>query len=72
MKMKSQFQEKLEHEIEARKAAKDLCEKCGKTLEIDQVHTCSPQVKSLGELANEFEDRYNAKMGRTGVRWAGD
>jgi|688.fasta_scaffold890829_1 hypothetical protein len=81
MKMKSKFQERLEYHIEARKAEKNVepipfaghvCEKCGKTLEIDQVHTCSPQVKSLAELANEFEDRYNAKMGRSGVRWAGD
>ena len=72
MKIKSYFQERLEHHIEARKADKNLCEQCGKSLEIDQVHTCSPQVKSLAELANEFEDRYNAKMGRSGVRWAGD
>ncbi len=85
MKMKSKFQEKLEYHIAARKENleplqfaghvkidADTCEKCGKTLEIDQVHTCSPQVKSLAELANEFEDWYNAKMGRSGVRWAGD
>ena len=79
MKMKSKFQERLEYHIEARKAEKNVepipfaghvCEKCGKTLEIDQVHKC-PE-KSLAELANEFEDWYNAKMGRTGVRWAGD
>jgi hypothetical protein len=79
MKMKSYFQERLEHHIALRKERSEpipfaghVCEKCGKTLEIDQVHTCSPQVKSLAELANEFEDRYNAKMGRSGVRWAGD
>lgn len=79
MKMKSLFQERLEHHIALRKDqaepipfAGHVCEKCGKTLEIDQVHTCIPQVKSLAELANEFEDKYNAKMGRTGVRWAGD
>jgi hypothetical protein len=85
MKMKSQFQEKLEQEIAARKENlepipfaghvkidADKCERCGKTLEIDHIHTCSPQEKSLGELANEFEDKYNARLGRTGVRWAGD
>jgi hypothetical protein len=87
MKMKSKFQERLEHHIAARKAEKNLepipfagqvdldaqvCEKCGKALEIDQVHSCLPKVKSLAELANEFEDRYNEKMGRSGVRWAGD
>jgi hypothetical protein len=79
MKIKSYFQERLEYHIEARKAEKNVepipfaghvCEKCGKTLEIDQVHK-RPE-KSLAELANEFEDRYNAKMGRSGVRWAGD
>jgi C4-type Zn-finger protein len=84
MKMKSKFQERLEYHIAARKENlepipfvghvkidADTCEKCGKTLEIDQVHKC-PHEKSLAELANEFEDRYNAKMGRSGVRWAGD
>ncbi len=80
MKIKSYFQERLEYHIEARKAEKNVepipfaghvCEKCGKTLEIDEVHKC-PHEKSLAELANEFEDRYNAKMGRSGVRWAGD
>jgi len=80
MKIKSYFQERLEYHIEARKAKKNVepipfaghvCEKCGKTLEIDEVHKC-PHEKSLAELANEFEDRYNAKMGRSGVRWAGD
>jgi hypothetical protein len=79
MKIKSYFQERLEHHIEARKAEKNVepipfaghvCEKCGKTLEIDQVHKC--QEKSLADLANEFEDKYNEKMGRSGVRWAGD
>ena len=49
----------------------DTCEKCGKTLEIDEIHKC-PREKSLAELANEFEDSYNARLGRTGVRWAGD
>lgn len=80
MKTKSYFQERLEHHIEARKAEQNVepipfaghvCEKCGKTLEIDQVHKC-PREKSLAELANEFEDNYNEKMGRSGVRWAGD
>ena len=80
MKIKSYFQERLEYHIEARKAEKNVepipfaghvCEKCGKTLEIDEVHKC-PHEKSLAELANEFEDRYNAKKGRSGVRWAGD
>lgn len=80
MKIKSYFQERLEYHIEARKEEKNVepipfaghvCEKCGKTLEIDEVHKC-PHEKSLAELANEFEDRYNAKMGRSGVRWAGD
>jgi len=50
MKIKSYFQERLEYHIEARKAEKNVepipfaghvCEKCGKTLEIDQVHTCT-------------------------------
>jgi hypothetical protein len=86
MKIKSYFQERLEHHIEARKAEKNLepipfagqvdldantCEQCGKTLEIDEVHKC-PREKTLGELANEFEGWYNEKMGRSGVRWAGD
>ena len=53
-------------EIDANK-----CEKCGKPLAIDEVHKC-PREKSLAELANEFEDSYNARLGRTGVRWAGD
>jgi hypothetical protein len=78
MKMKSYFQERLEHHIALRKERSEpipfaghVCEKCGKTLEIDQVHKC-PREKSLAELANEFEDSYNARLGRTGVRWAGD
>lgn len=78
MKMKSQFQERLEYHIAARKEQSEpipfaghVCEKCGKTLEIDEIHKC-PREKSLAELANEFEDWYNAKMGRSGVRWAGD
>ena len=77
MKMKSKFQERLEHHIALRKEQSEpvpfaghICEVCGKTLEIDEIHKC--REKSLGELANEFEDWYNAKMGRTGVRWAGD
>lgn len=78
MKMKSHFQERLEYHIAARKEKSEpipfaghVCEKCGKTLEIDEIHKC-PREKSLAELANEFEDWYNAKMGRSGVRWAGD
>lgn len=78
MKMKSHFQERLEYHIAARKEKSEpvpfaghICEKCGKTLEIDEIHKC-PREKSLAELANEFEDWYNAKMGRSGVRWAGD
>lgn len=78
MKIKSYFQERLEHHIALRKEQSEpipfaghVCEKCGKTLEIDEIHKC-PHEKSLAELANEFEDRYNAKMGRSGVRWAGD
>lgn len=78
MKMKSHFQERLEYHIAARKEKSEpvpfaghICEVCGKTLEIDEIHKC-PREKSLAELANEFEDWYNAKMGRSGVRWAGD
>lgn len=78
MKMKSHFQERLEYHIAARKEKSEpvpfaghICEKCGKTLEIDEIHKC-PGEKSLAELANEFEDWYNARMGRSGVRWAGD
>jgi len=78
MKMKSYFQERLEYHIAARKEQSEpvpfaghICEKCVKTLEIDEIHKC-PREKSLAELANEFEDWYNAKMGRSGVRWAGD
>lgn len=59
MKMKSQFQEKLEREIAARK------------LKIAEQKELVKQ-KSLAQLANEFEDQYNEKMGRSGVRWAGD
>ena len=79
MKMKSKFQERLEYHIAARKEQSEpvpfaghVCEVCGKILEIDQIHTCSPQEKSLAQLANEFEDWYNLKKGRSGVRWAGD
>jgi hypothetical protein len=72
MKIKSYFQERLEHHIEARKAEKKLCEQCGNALDVDQAHKCLPREKTLGELANEFEGRYNEKMGRSGVRWAGD
>jgi CRISPR/Cas system-associated protein Cas10 (large subunit of type III CRISPR-Cas system) len=77
MKMKSHFQERLEYHIALRKAQSEpvpfaghLCELCGKPLEIDEIHKC--REKSLAELANEFEDWYNARMGRSGVRWAGD
>lgn len=59
MKMKSQFQEKLEREIAARK------------LKIAEQKELVKQ-KYLAQLANEFEDNYNEKMGRSGVRWAGD
>ena len=61
MKMKAKLEERLEYHIEARKAEKNVepipfaghvCEKCGKTLEIDEVHKC-PHEKSLAELANE-------------------
>lgn len=71
MKIKSYFQERLEHHIEARKAEKNLCDQCGNALGVDQAHEC-PREKSLAELANEFEDKYNEKMERSGVRWAGD
>lgn len=57
---------------EDRKAAeRHVCEQCGRVLEIDAVHQCH-RKKSLAELANEFEDKYNERMGRSGVRWSGD
>lgn len=47
---------------------RDTCEKCGKQLEIDQVHKCFNYLDAV----NDFEARYNARMGRSGVVWTGD
>ena len=49
-------------------AKRNTCEKCNKPLEIDQVHKCFNYLDAV----NDFEARYNAQKGRSGVRWAGD
>ncbi len=47
---------------------RDTCEKCGKPLEIDQIHKCFNYLDAV----NRDEAIYNARMGRSGVVWAGD
>lgn len=60
-------------------AKRNTCEYCKRTLEIDAVHRCRAQAMALEKTLNDyldscnkFEAQYNARMGRSGVRWAGD
>jgi hypothetical protein len=70
---------------DAEYAKRHTCEHCKQTLEIDAVHKCKPQERLIQKIlqqvadssnyldaVNRDEARYNAKMGRSGVRWAGD
>jgi hypothetical protein len=60
-------------------AKRHTCEYCNQTLEIDAIHKCKAQerilqqtLKDYLDAANRDEALYNARMGRSGVRWAGD
>jgi hypothetical protein len=68
-------------------AMRNSCEHCGERLPIDEIHHCAntepvpfagfistedDDSDKLCNLANDMEFAINSRLGRSGVRWAGD
>jgi len=69
-------------------AYRNTCEHCGEALPIDEVHHCTntepvpfagfisteeeTDSERVCRLANDMESSINIRLGRSGVRWAGD